>query len=355
MSTSPLSLQAVGLAAGAALALGAIAFTPAAPAAPPMFHVQVLPLPFFQPGAVPTCLSAEGVVAGHFTDDPWSPTAQPATVTPNRTQILTKPFDSLNFALGIGHPDLVVGTSASAPVAWVKGNPQVLSPAAGLVNGAAHGATRQGRICGTLYNDLIGTQLPVVWPSATGTGAQLPIGAASQGAAFAINEAGLIAGLLMGGSIVNFEAARWDDPLLPPTLLGRLPGAMNSEVVAISGRGDCAGRSSFPDFSTEAILHIRRSNSLLGLGKLGGNYSSAFGVNASRQVVGTSSTASGEPHGFLWQEGTMHDLNNLIQSTSEPILYVESAVAINETGEIAALVRTAGSSGSVMRMAILKP
>jgi probable HAF family extracellular repeat protein len=39
---------------------------------------------------------------------------------------------------------------------------------------------------------------------------------------------------------------------------------------------------------------------MVNLGTLGGNFSIAFGINDLGQVVGYSSTASGETRAFLW-------------------------------------------------------
>ncbi len=48
-----------------------------------------------------------------------------------------------------------------------------------------------------------------------------------------------------------------------------------------------------------------------------GSASEAYGINTAGQVVGWSDTAtSGDPipHAFLYSDGVMHDLNNLVQN-----------------------------------------
>lgn len=50
------------------------------------------------------------------------------------------------------------------------------------------------------------------------------------------------------------------------------------------------------------------SYSLTDLGTLGGNYSGAYGINNSGQVVGYSLLTNGNTHAFLYSNGTMSDL-----------------------------------------------
>jgi probable HAF family extracellular repeat protein len=69
------------------------------------------------------------------------------------------------------------------------------------------------------------------------------------------------------------------------------------------------------------------------LGSLGGNYSSAFGINNSGQVVGESYTANGfVDDAFLYSNGTMLDLNSMIPASSG--WQLTEACAINDHGWI---------------------
>jgi probable HAF family extracellular repeat protein len=76
---------------------------------------------------------------------------------------------------------------------------------------------------------------------------------------------------------------------------------------------------------------------LLDLGTLGGNYSEAFGINSTGQVVGASTTATGERHAFLWTAGRMRDLGTLGGSSS-------TAQNINSLGQVVGWSTTADGS-----------
>jgi probable HAF family extracellular repeat protein len=62
------------------------------------------------------------------------------------------------------------------------------------------------------------------------------------------------------------------------------------------------------------------------LGTLGGDLSAANAINDRGQIVGESSTASGEMHAFLWEHGVMTDLGAPGETSS--------AYGINNQGEI---------------------
>lgn len=70
-----------------------------------------------------------------------------------------------------------------------------------------------------------------------------------------------------------------------------------------------------------------RNGTITNLGSLGGQLSGAYGINNRKQVVGESSTSSGQRHAFLWQNPLMTDLGTLGGNTS-------SAKAINDLGQV---------------------
>ncbi|MBW4510514.1 MAG: hypothetical protein KME64_28960 [Scytonematopsis contorta HA4267-MV1] len=84
---------------------------------------------------------------------------------------------------------------------------------------------------------------------------------------------------------------------------------------------------------------ILRNDEFTALGSLGGKTGSVNGLNEFNQVVGASQIGSGTNHAYVWNEGVMGDLNNLVTS---PITYngaavtLTSAAGINNFGDIVA-------------------
>src|SRR6476619_3651232 len=64
------------------------------------------------------------------------------------------------------------------------------------------------------------------------------------------------------------------------------------------------------------------------LGTLGGPFSRALDINDIGQVIGTTTTATGDVHAFFWQGGILSDLGRLVGDSP-------GFVAINGTGQIA--------------------
>ena len=152
-----------------------------------------------------------------------------------------------------------------------------------------------------------------------------------------INESGMVAGWSFGHSGRGMwqRAARWRDQSvesLGPDVPGR-----GSAAFAINDLGEAVGWAQSAETRTGRALQratawtAEASARTLDLGALGGpeSESVAYDVNNARQVVGTSDTASGTRHAFLWDRGQMADLGTLPGDTDS------EAFAINERGEIA--------------------
>jgi probable HAF family extracellular repeat protein len=78
-----------------------------------------------------------------------------------------------------------------------------------------------------------------------------------------------------------------------------------------------------------------------------GSVSQAMGINTVGRVVGSSLLATGETHGFIYQSGSLVDLNSLLLPGSG--WSVVEANAINDVGQIAGL----GINGAGERHALL--
>jgi probable HAF family extracellular repeat protein len=74
---------------------------------------------------------------------------------------------------------------------------------------------------------------------------------------------------------------------------------------------------------------------VIDLGTLGGNVTIPSAINDRGQIVGTSSTADGQSHAVLWENGEMHDL--------APDLPASSASLITNSGTIAGVSQSGAS------------
>jgi probable HAF family extracellular repeat protein len=118
-------------------------------------------------------------------------------------------------------------------------------------------------------------------------------------------------------------------------------GGTSSQVNGLNDSSQVIGYATTTnDAATHAFLYS--GGVLRDLGTLGGSLSIAAAINNCGQVVGTSSDANETSRAFLWEAGTITDLNNLLPPNSGWVL--QSASLINDAGQIVGLGTTNGSS-----------
>jgi probable HAF family extracellular repeat protein len=134
--------------------------------------------------------------------------------------------------------------------------------------------------------------------------------------------------------------------------LGTL-GGTRSAATDISDAGDIVGWAD----TSAGIIHafLYRNQGMVDLGTLGGAYSEACNINANDQIVGMSETsATGTYHGFIYDDGAMRDINDLVDDRGG--FTIVALYAINDSGLIAGYATDlAGQAHGVLLMPVPEP
>jgi len=142
-------------------------------------------------------------------------------------------------------------------------------------------------------------------------------------------------GINASGTVVGFSgspmrAFRWDSDNGMQDL-GTLGGDI-SRAAAINAQGHIVGFARRADGYDVAFFYDGKQ--MIDIGQPSPNLSSASAINDSDQIVGDIRVPSPIPyHGFIYADGEMQDLNNLIPPKSGLIL--TEATGINNAGQIA--------------------
>lgn len=196
----------------------------------------------------------------------------------------------------------------------------------------------------------------VVWDRSGTPHALVPLGSDPDSAATAINDRGDAVGIsgICQNAVGNQSAARmvlWRNGV--PASIPTLGGAAWNTPEMIDDAGDVVGFSDLPGdqngahFNGHAFLWTAHAGTK-DLGVLSGDaVSFAYSVNNRGQIVGQSCTAGcGSSRAFLYQNGTMYDLNALLDSASAAYDLI-FANDINDEGQITGLAVDTGSGAIV--------
>ena len=112
-------------------------------------------------------------------------------------------------------------------------------------------------------------------------------------------------------------------------------------------RGDVAGDAAIAGAGTRAV--IIQDGQVRVIGTLGGSFSSARGINGRGDVVGGALTPGDhEHHGFIYSDGQLMDLNDLLADSRWEVV---EALDIRDDGTVLAI----GSKDGVDRVVLLVP
>jgi probable HAF family extracellular repeat protein len=243
--------------------------------------------------------------------------------------------------------------------AWENGVMQEL-PALGGHHSFATGVNNLGQVVGwaeTPVHDptCVGVQVlqfrAAMWEpkkNTIKTRELTPLSGSSTSAATAINDGGQVVGISGDcfeavGSFSARHAVLWDKNG-KVSEIPNLGGVTWHTPMDINGQGDVVGFSNPPgenplgDFIAHGFLWINGAAKATDLKALSGDlFSEAFAINSHRQVVGVSFGGANGPHAFLWQNGILLDLNDLMGAGNLDVFL--SAQDINDAGQITGRVR----------------
>jgi probable HAF family extracellular repeat protein len=260
---------------------------------------------------------------------------------------------------------------------WVDGAMHEL-PTLGGTHGFATGVNNVGQVVGwaetpihdPTCNFALGTGVQVLqfravmWEPKKGTKVELPpYPGDSTSAATAINERGQAVGISgeCDQGVGRFSARRavlWDHGAV--YTLPTLGGTSWHTPMDINEQGDVVGFSNPPsagdlagDFLSNGFFWANGSATVEQIKPLTGNtLSEALGINDRGQVVGVSFGGAPGLRAFLWENGTLWNLNDLADIAPNVLL---SAQHINDAGQITGRVLYAATGEVLMFVATPHP
>jgi probable HAF family extracellular repeat protein len=257
---------------------------------------------------------------------------------------ITIPGATAIIPTGINDSDQVVGAftgSAGAPQAFVYSNGQTTNLT------ASAGFEIPPGVSFSVLSPYFGTATGLAINNSGAIAGAIPVPGSNQGNSLGLYSQGTLTDLGLHGTAViginnsaqiavaDNEGNSWvfkngsQTLPIPSWALGVTPSGINSS-------GELAGTAMTSQKSFDVAV-IFTNGAWQSIGTLGGTLSTALGINDKGQVVGWSTIGgtSGLSHAFLYQNGTMTDLNSLLPPAFSGVTLF-GATSINDLGQIVA-------------------
>ncbi len=259
------------------------------------------------------------------------------------TDLGSLPGASNTTVTGLNNLGQVIGSSGGVPYIYSDGKmSQIATGGTGINDGGqfattannfnARAISNSGEVAGSTISTRINGEVAAT--QVGGTVTPIP-GISTESRADGINDSRQVVGEMQVFSTTSSAA------VFHPFLisgggvldLGTLPGETSAAAYSVNNSGQVVGGgSSFTSTPSHAFLFS--GGKMMDLGTLpGGTTSTATHINDSGQIIGLSDTASSGVHAFLYQNGTMTDLSDLVQSLGG--VTITDLVGLNNRGQIA--------------------